>query len=267
MQLAIASITNFYCVTFSFLPGTLQTDRHDRMEGSRFWMVLIQQPFPGKQQYLSHFQESHVSRHLWKDRFRTHEPHEKYPKERHGPWGIYGHDPVGRFCNRIWFVFTRNHSILFKDVQLESLNFRLLPQSFFDQVVSETCFQLREMVCCKRTPCTWKMAFRGACIGVVLSAWSAIIAGGGAEAWSFISKRGFALHPVQGAFLNRPGKLHAIYIDTKTIKNICIYIYTIVYLHTLLCSTLSYHTMTIPCPYTMTIPCPYTMPIYHDQIP
>ena len=86
VQLAIASITNFYCVTFSFLPGTLQTDRHDRMEGSRFWMVLIQQPFPGKQQYLSHFQESHVSRHLWKDRFRTHEPHEKYPKERHGAY-------------------------------------------------------------------------------------------------------------------------------------------------------------------------------------
>ena len=106
------------------------------------------------------------------------------------------------------------------------------------------------MVGCKRTQCTWKLGFGGACIGVVLSAWSAIIVGGGAEAWSFISKRGFALHPIQGAFLNRPGKLHG-HIDTK---NICIYIYTYITTYpTLLYSTLSYHTMTIPCPYTMTI--------------
>ena len=65
------------------------------------------------------------------------------------------------------------------------------------------------MVCCKRTQCTVNLGFRGACIGVVLSAWSAIIAGGGAEAWSFISKRGFALHPIKGAACLARGKLHA----------------------------------------------------------
>ena len=107
---------------------------------------------------------------------------------------------------------------------------------------------LSEMVCCKRTQGTWKLGFRGACIGVVLSAWSAIIAGGGAEAWSFISKRGFALHPIKGASMNRSGKLHAYRYNS-----ICMFCLYIIYKPTYyLPSTLPYpflpyyHTMTIP---------------------
>ena len=117
------------------------------------------------------------------------------------------------------------------------------------------------MVCCKRTQCIWKLGFQGACIGVVLSAWSAIIAGGGAEAWSFISKRGFALHPIKGAACLARGKLHAS-------RQFVFLVFTQYINHINLIKPTYYLPSTLPYPFlpyyrTMTM----TMTRYHDQIP